>query len=211
MALIKCSECEKEISDKASVCPNCGCPIKGKKTCKECGNTLNSGDKICSKCGCPLGKKVNIKYIFGGAICISVILLFVIIFTSSSKETLICTFSTTNNVGVLDYKITYTFENGVIKSLKGYQYTKPSDVDIAEYLWKLSNNQQEQYNYYDGLSYKATYSEDKEIVLNYSIDAEKAPTMFNTVTTLSGVNGITTTSTKNEVKKIFEDNNYVCK
>ena len=37
MALIKCSECGKEISDKANTCPNCGCPIdeiyeqKGKK------------------------------------------------------------------------------------------------------------------------------------------------------------------------------------
>jgi uncharacterized membrane protein YvbJ len=28
MALIKCSECGKEISDKASTCPNCGNPIK---------------------------------------------------------------------------------------------------------------------------------------------------------------------------------------
>ena len=27
MALIKCSECGKEISDKAAACPNCGCPI----------------------------------------------------------------------------------------------------------------------------------------------------------------------------------------
>lgn len=27
MALIKCPECGKEISDKASACPNCGCPI----------------------------------------------------------------------------------------------------------------------------------------------------------------------------------------
>lgn len=26
MALIKCPECGKEISDKASACPNCGCP-----------------------------------------------------------------------------------------------------------------------------------------------------------------------------------------
>lgn len=26
MALIKCSECGKEISDKANSCPNCGCP-----------------------------------------------------------------------------------------------------------------------------------------------------------------------------------------
>lgn len=27
MALIKCSECGKEISDKASTCPHCGCPV----------------------------------------------------------------------------------------------------------------------------------------------------------------------------------------
>lgn len=28
MALITCTECGKEISDKASACPNCGCPIE---------------------------------------------------------------------------------------------------------------------------------------------------------------------------------------
>ena len=27
MALINCPECNKEISDKAKSCPNCGCPI----------------------------------------------------------------------------------------------------------------------------------------------------------------------------------------
>jgi len=27
MALIKCPECCKEISDKANTCPNCGCPL----------------------------------------------------------------------------------------------------------------------------------------------------------------------------------------
>lgn len=27
MALIKCGECRKEVSDKASTCPNCGCPL----------------------------------------------------------------------------------------------------------------------------------------------------------------------------------------
>lgn len=31
MSLIKCSECGKEISDKASVCINCGCPISQKE------------------------------------------------------------------------------------------------------------------------------------------------------------------------------------
>lgn len=33
MALIKCSECGKEVSDKATACPNCGCPIS--VTCEE--------------------------------------------------------------------------------------------------------------------------------------------------------------------------------
>ena len=28
MALITCKECNKEISDKASACPNCGCPLE---------------------------------------------------------------------------------------------------------------------------------------------------------------------------------------
>lgn len=28
MALIKCSECGHDVSDKAAACPNCGCPVK---------------------------------------------------------------------------------------------------------------------------------------------------------------------------------------
>ena len=27
MALFKCPECGREISDKASACPHCGCPV----------------------------------------------------------------------------------------------------------------------------------------------------------------------------------------
>lgn len=42
MALIKCPECSKEVSDRASSCPNCGCPV----TKNELDNEL-----ICSKCG----------------------------------------------------------------------------------------------------------------------------------------------------------------
>lgn len=32
MALIKCSECGKEFSDKAGACPNCACPVEVKDT-----------------------------------------------------------------------------------------------------------------------------------------------------------------------------------
>lgn len=28
MGMIKCTECGKEMSDRAAVCPNCGCPIE---------------------------------------------------------------------------------------------------------------------------------------------------------------------------------------
>lgn len=35
MALIKCSECGKEISDKASACPSCGAPIEKEEQKKE--------------------------------------------------------------------------------------------------------------------------------------------------------------------------------
>ena len=34
MAQIKCPECNKEISDKAKSCPNCGCPISTTKNIK---------------------------------------------------------------------------------------------------------------------------------------------------------------------------------
>nr|UVY32817.1 MAG: protein of unknown function DUF2116 [Bacteriophage sp.] len=35
MALIKCPECGKEISDKASNCPNCGCPLNEKENLQD--------------------------------------------------------------------------------------------------------------------------------------------------------------------------------
>lgn len=56
MALIKCKECGKEFSDKASQCIHCGCPIEKEETkifCVDCGNELKISDKVCSKCGCP--------------------------------------------------------------------------------------------------------------------------------------------------------------
>ncbi len=43
MALIKCSECGKEISDRAITCPNCGCPNVAKNHC-----IINGTDVDCS-------------------------------------------------------------------------------------------------------------------------------------------------------------------
>ena len=63
MALIKCPECKKEISDKSKTCIHCGCPVENetKYYCEECGKKILKTDKVCSNCGCPINleKKQN--------------------------------------------------------------------------------------------------------------------------------------------------------
>ena len=50
MALIKCSECSAEISDKAGHCPKCGAPVVAHKwRCPSCGNMIN--EDVCPYCG----------------------------------------------------------------------------------------------------------------------------------------------------------------
>lgn len=54
MALIKCSECGKEISDRGEACVHCGCPISiTKAKCPKCGVERRPGDTECRnlKCG----------------------------------------------------------------------------------------------------------------------------------------------------------------
>lgn len=51
MALTNCPECGKEISDKATVCPNCGTPFGEKKFCKFCGETIDNDCVVCLRCG----------------------------------------------------------------------------------------------------------------------------------------------------------------
>lgn len=49
MALIKCSECGKEFSDKARCCPNCGAPVVIHKwRCSKCGNMIS--EEPCPYC-----------------------------------------------------------------------------------------------------------------------------------------------------------------
>ncbi|MFQ9515721.1 MAG: double zinc ribbon domain-containing protein [Eubacterium sp.] len=88
MAIIKCPECGKEISDQAETCIHCGKQIKKENTivCIECGTCLSVNDAVCPKCGCPVNstiknnkkKKPAKKIIIAGAaailVCVVVIL-----------------------------------------------------------------------------------------------------------------------------------------
>lgn len=44
MALIKCTECGKEFSDKAPACPNCGCPTSAQKITTPNKNSVKTFD-----------------------------------------------------------------------------------------------------------------------------------------------------------------------
>lgn len=58
MALIKCSECSAEISDKAARCPKCGAPvITHKWRCSNCGNMIS--EEPCSYCS---GENNNLSH-----------------------------------------------------------------------------------------------------------------------------------------------------
>lgn len=89
MALIKCMECGHVISDKASACPHCGCPLDKdtKKACEECGYQISENDIECPHCGCPVQLERNVqvapeqkhhqsnfgKIILGVVLCVAVL------------------------------------------------------------------------------------------------------------------------------------------
>ena len=58
MALIKCPECNKEISDSIEKCIHCGYQIK-KDKCPECKQEIEKDERVCHNCGYPLEKKEN--------------------------------------------------------------------------------------------------------------------------------------------------------
>ena len=67
MALLTCPECGKEFSDKASACPNCGCPTEyalqvleekmaEPTKCPFCGSESIDEDGYCNDCGYKIPK-----------------------------------------------------------------------------------------------------------------------------------------------------------
>ena len=58
MAIINCSECGNQISDKAKKCIHCGKVFEENTTelkemiCEECGNAIPESSNVCPNCGC---------------------------------------------------------------------------------------------------------------------------------------------------------------
>ena len=82
MALIKCTECKNEISDKANYCPKCGKEINvlaEKRLCKEFGQKIESATGVCTNCGYDLEKirKKKKKILFSVGIFFVVVTLII--------------------------------------------------------------------------------------------------------------------------------------
>lgn len=58
MALIKCKECNKEMSDHAKMCPNCGCE-NNIMFCPECEKQLSTKASMCPNCGYAFNNRNN--------------------------------------------------------------------------------------------------------------------------------------------------------
>lgn len=134
MALIKCSECGKEISDKATTCPNCSYPIKREKV-KE------NGKKILSKYKQISPKVLKILII----VCIAILMIF------SIKLAYQHLYQRIENQKELKY------EQQIIS-----KYIGGNNTDIINKVWKTEHNDYyETYEFKDDYTckyYKSGYT-----------------------------------------------------
>lgn len=129
MALVKCSECGKEIGDKATFCVNCGNPIEYKIKCIECGERILKENVNCPYCGCPVDKGNNLanekidNYCLSGFIIgiISFFLDFVGLVSATGLTLSIIGFNTANNSKSKNFAIGGMITSGIELLLKFIQ------------------------------------------------------------------------------------------
>ena len=122
MALIKCPECNNEVSDKASACPKCGAPLTASNPtqssekitdgikCPFCKHQLEASAITCGFCGAEYGyynsknrqvsSTLNFKTIFTFMVgsCISTVVLIGLSLWFQSRRSILALFS---GMGVL--------------------------------------------------------------------------------------------------------------
>lgn len=59
MAIIKCPNCNEDVSDKSMECVHCGKKLveELKRFCEDCGTEIKDNENKCSNCGCPVETK----------------------------------------------------------------------------------------------------------------------------------------------------------
>jgi len=69
MALIKCPECNTEVSDRAEKCIKCGFPLAryAPVKCPECGGEVPYGAVTCGRCGFPMKGRIGTSFVINNA------------------------------------------------------------------------------------------------------------------------------------------------
>lgn len=80
MSMIKCPECGREISDKATVCPGCGAPVDASQITTENKDNLGSKLQEVGKAMQQEGQKIENTGKAISSIVMSVVLLIIIVF-----------------------------------------------------------------------------------------------------------------------------------
>ena len=102
MALVKCKECGKEISDKATVCPACG--FENQLTiCPKCHKEMSKTVKVCPHCGSKSDGSLLVTIFI--IICLSIYSLVSIYVTYNAAKTFVVDLMD----GVLLYSYNYLY------------------------------------------------------------------------------------------------------
>lgn len=111
MAIIKCKECGKEVSDKAKVCIHCGCPIK--KIEENSNQTNDMVEEVIEKI------EENKKKVIIGGIAILVLLL-IFVGNSNKKPNITGSWENTSySMGIYYYE-KYTFNKNGTAIMQDY-------------------------------------------------------------------------------------------
>lgn len=109
MALIKCPECENEVSDKASICPKCGCPINNEN------KNINFNKKLIVKKERKSLDKKLIGKLFAAVVAVIVLITVVDAFKDNSQYDKMIKISKDNISIFLEYLPSGLNENGKIE------------------------------------------------------------------------------------------------
>lgn len=125
MALIKCKECGKEISDKAKVCPHCGNPITTNKKKKKSYEELTFQEKKKIK---EIMRKKGLLISEGNALfqCIFGLIFVVIMFSAAANDNIFLMFIMFIALIWLNLALYGIAEN------KARKYYNENDVEIEE-------------------------------------------------------------------------------
>lgn len=176
MAIIKCSECGKEISDKSTSCIHCGNPIERKIICKECGKEISINNKICTNCGYKFnntkknkskGQKDN-NYMVNIIICLLIPIIGIIMFCINRNEKpkealhyLIVSFILPVLVSII-VVFCILCAPSAPSNIRGKYYIIDYDENEEEYI-KLNWNSYERYVVFDDTEEDEDYDENEHL------------------------------------------------